>query len=257
MNLLRGFGVGLVLAGIGAAIWAGISIATEWRIGLLAIMVGAMAGFGMAAGSQKRGGVAAGMLAMTAALIAIIGSRAVVANVMAGRMVEEHGVSVEEAAIQLVAEEVYEDWIEEGRGLSESEDGYSPELMAAAQKRWERFADDERQIRLLEAERELEVGRRVATGALTVVALLVDFGLFGFVFVGLGMATAYKAGSQGGDEEPVQIVNGAPTTVAEEPRPFIPMTAGDDEDPLEKVRRLRERAQAEAAGRGQADQRAA
>ena len=254
MNLLRGFGVGLVLAGIGAAAWAGLSIVTEWRIGLLAIVVGALAGLGMTMGSQKRGGVAAGLLAMTAALIAIVASRAVVANVMASRVVHEHGVSTEEAAIERVAEEMYEDWTEEERVLTETENGYPVGLIAAAQKRWDRFGEDERQIRLLEAERELESGRSVATGALTLVALLVDFGLFGFVFVGMGMATAYKTGSQSEKQESAGFVDGEQVVKAEEPRPFIPMTAGDDEDPLEKVRRLRERAQADAAS---SEQRAA
>lgn len=256
MSMARGAAYSFACAAAGSAVWAGISIAADMRLGLLGIIVGGLAGFGMGMGSRGRGGVGAGLSAAAIALVTILLSHGFVANHAAARMVEEHRVSAEEFALNNIAMDVQSEMEESGAELTESEDEFPPEVMTRAHRRWNALSEDERQQRLDEADQMQRAGSAVATGALTVVTFLVDLGLFGFVFVGLGMVTAYKIGASRASKVAVDVGQtefaGAPV-----PTPALSPTARahgfpmprpeDDEDPLERLKRLRAK-QSAAAG---------
>jgi hypothetical protein len=64
--------LGIIGAGIGGAIWAGVAIVTDYEIGLLAILVGALAGLGVHFGSGKVGGMPYQIVAVVLATLGIM-----------------------------------------------------------------------------------------------------------------------------------------------------------------------------------------
>lgn len=258
MSLARGTAFSFGCALVGTAAWAGISLATDMRLGLLAIVVGGLAGFGMAMGCRGKGGVGAGVLAACMCLVAVFLGRGVVSGVNSARWVAENAPQAEQVCIHEIANQVYDEFEAAGKPMTESDDEFPPEVMATAQRQWNALPTEEQQLRLNAAHDELETGKSAATGVLTVVMLVVDFGLFGFVFLALAMATAYKGGSvravktedgwQVADEEPAPAQQPA-SELSGMPRGFPTGSSVQDEDPLERLKRMRSKA-AETAPAG-------
>lgn len=65
---------GIVAAVVGGAIWAGIAIATDFEIGYVAIGIGALAGFAVAA-LGKNGSASLGMIAGACALLGLLAGK--------------------------------------------------------------------------------------------------------------------------------------------------------------------------------------
>lgn len=196
-DLMRGAAASLGCAAVGAAAWAGLSLATDMRWALLAIVVGGLAGFGMGVGNRGRGGVGSGLLAAVILCVTVVLSRGVVARVNAERWMRENAVAADQVAFEALAGEVYEGLASRGFEMSdpEGEDEYPPEVMAAARRQWGAMTAAEQQQRTDAAAAQMERDGAAASGVLTAVSFFVDFGVFGWVCLGLGMGTAYKGGS--------------------------------------------------------------
>lgn len=261
MQLARGAALSLGCAIAGAAVWGAISVATDMRLGLLAIVVGGLAGFGMGYGNRGRGGVAAGVLAACITLVAVVASRGVVTHIAAAKYVRENAMTAREAVVEEFAAEVYAEMESSGVEMTETEEGYPPEVMVRAQRRWDALPTDEQLHRLSAAEEELRQGGQVATGVLTVIGLLFDFGLFGFVFVILAMTTAYQCGAKrlvktesGWAEATEVLAEPAPANVEPSRGFFAAAERADDEDPLERLKRMREKSAAAGAAKREGEE---
>ncbi len=197
----RGAFLSLVCAAIGAAGWAAISVATEMRVGFLAILVGGLAGFGMAMGNKGRGGAGAGFIAGLVACLAILGSRFAVMHMGVREFIRAGSAVTPEVAVLEVAAQVAEEFEAQGIEYDDAmyEEGYPEVVLDEAQRRWDALAPEEQEsyMQALRVHYATE-GNQVA-GLITVIATVVDFGLFGFVWVALGAGTAFRIGCTKGD----------------------------------------------------------
>lgn len=208
--MLRGAFFGLFFAAIGAAGWAAVSMATDMRLGFLAIAVGGLAGFGMGVGNKARGGLGAGFLTAIVAALAILASRYAVMHLSVQAFLNDGAQVTPEEAVYSVAEDVQAELLADGVELPESEDDeYAPFVMEEAQSRWDALSPTQQQEYMAALGKHYaEQGERVA-GFVTFIAFLVDFGLFGFVWLGLGVATAYQIGATAGQTDPAtQAISG-------------------------------------------------
>lgn len=89
--ILGGAAAGL----LGAAVWVGVGYATGYELGFLAWGVGLACGIGVAIGTKGQAGTAGGLLAAAIALVTIIGSRFVLADVHVNAYVREAVAAVE------------------------------------------------------------------------------------------------------------------------------------------------------------------
>jgi hypothetical protein len=197
MSIGRGLGVSVLAAAVGAGAWVGLYAATGWSVGVLAIVIGGLAGWGMAAGNRGRGGAAAGVLAAVVVLVGVCAARVGVAQLWAAEMLSEDMAVTEEDAEMAFAPEIYAQFEADEIEMSEPEDDaeYPPEVMAAAARRWRLMGDLEREefIAALQAQRQQEAA--TAEPMLMGLAFVFSFGIGGLVCLGLGMSTAYKIGS--------------------------------------------------------------
>lgn len=74
MGFLRAAGLGLLASVVSAAVWYGVTKATGYQFGLIAIAVGLLVGFAVRFGSYNRGGWAYQLLAVFLTYLAIAGS---------------------------------------------------------------------------------------------------------------------------------------------------------------------------------------
>lgn len=202
MSLGRGAALGLVCAALGAAGWAAVSVATEMRLGFLAIVVGGLAGFGVGLGNRARGGAGAGFLAAVLACVAILGSRYAVMHMGVRELIRAGSEVTPDVAVQEVAAQVYQEFEESGMELDASFyeiDGYPPVVLDEAERRWSALTRDEQQSYMHALQVHYSNQGEQHAGLITVLAVVVDFGLFGFVWVGLGAITAYRIGCAKGE----------------------------------------------------------
>ena len=98
---------------VGAAIWAGIAIATDYEIGWIAWGVGVLAGFGVRAGSGGEDGPLLGGLAVLIACLSIMVGRMATIFVILGRLgefPEEAGIGFRLFASMLVIPFTFDFW---------------------------------------------------------------------------------------------------------------------------------------------------
>lgn len=197
MNIVRGLLFSALAAAAGAGLWVGIYAATGYSIGITAIIIGGLAGFGMGTGCAGRGGVPAGVLAAIITLVAVLGARMGVAHMYAAETVAEHAAITEEDAVLALAPDIYARFADDGVDMSEPDDDqeYPPEVLAAAARRWRLMGDFEREdfLTQLAAQRSQEAA--VATSVLTGLSFIFGFGIMGLVCLGLAMSTAFKIAS--------------------------------------------------------------
>ena len=74
-TLLRGTAFSLIGAIVGALVWAGIAVATQYEFGLIAWGVGGLAGIGMALGHDDDDGLLAGVIAAACAIAGVIAAK--------------------------------------------------------------------------------------------------------------------------------------------------------------------------------------
>ena len=90
----RGALFSVIGALIGAGVWAGVGIATNYEIGWIAWGLGALAGAGMALGHDDKDGTAAGITAAGISIAGILAAKFFIYQHIAG-MIEDSGVPLE------------------------------------------------------------------------------------------------------------------------------------------------------------------
>lgn len=201
MSLGRGFFGSLVGAAAGGGAWAALSLATDMRMGIVAIVVGALAGFGMSLGTEGRGGGSAGLLAGIAAALGILGSRYAVNHFGVQRMIAAGSTVTPETAVNEVAGDIYADWLAAGYRLESNGEEYPAAVMDEARRRWGRLTPEQQQQYMTALSAHYASQGQQSAGAFTAIAFLVDLGLFGFAWLGLGVATAVKIGMTRGQPD--------------------------------------------------------
>lgn len=197
MNIGRGLALSVLAAGVGAGVWVGVYAGTGYSVGLLAIIIGGLAGFGMGMGSGGRGGALAGVLAAAVTFVAVCGARLGVAHLHASSVLAEGMTITEEDAEAAIASELYVQWEEEGREMSEPDEDeeFPAEVLAAASRRWRLMGDLERAEFVAGLRTRRSEDAAAAAPVLTGLSFVFGFGVMGFVCLGLAMSTAYKIGS--------------------------------------------------------------
>jgi hypothetical protein len=209
-----------------SGLWTLLSYATEWRLALGAIMVGAVAGAAMAAASGRSVGRLGGLAAALVALAAMFGGRLVLASMEVADKADEALAATEEDAIWRLAEGMMES-DPEAVEFARAEGEVPPEIWAKAERTWQRLPAEE-QGEFLDAMRaEAEAGAGATLDALapiaTVVVTVVRLGFLGMFAIVVGVALACRLGamtsaeSTGEESLPIEPSNVAAPTIAAAP----------------------------------------
>lgn len=191
MGIGRGalFSAGFAI--IVAAIWTAVSYASDWRLGFFACFVGGAAGFGMGLGNAGRGGRSAGLAAAAVALVAILASRYTALTMQVNDMMKEASTFTQDEAIEELAGHLALD----SDDAITDEGEFTPEIMTQAREQWESLSPAEQQEFLAARSIDLEEDQGAFAAGFSLIALIIDFGLFGFVWLGLGVTSAWRIGS--------------------------------------------------------------
>ena len=196
MLLLRGAFFGLVCGAIGAAMWAAVAYFTGYELGLLAIVVGGLCGFGMGMGNAGRGGAGAGLVAAFVTFLAIMGGKFAVVQVMLDDFLQSEAVVFdEEASLDAIAGQVYQEFDASGQDMGEEGDEWPSAVWSETCARWQAMSGAEREQFTADLQRQYQTDMAAARPVIGVVAFLFSFGLMDLVFFGLALSTAFKIGA--------------------------------------------------------------
>lgn len=94
-NVVGGFLGGLVAAVLATAVWYGVVATTEYQIGLVAIAVGFLVGYGVVLGSNRRGSVVLVPISVILTLLALVASEYLIVAHFVGQGFAAEGVTIE------------------------------------------------------------------------------------------------------------------------------------------------------------------
>ena len=204
--LARGVAFAVVGGLIGALAWGVIAYVTGWSFGIVAIVVGLLAGCGMGFGMKGRGSVGTGIASAIIALVCIVGAKFAVAVLESRDWAEEVRDVTEEDAVDAYASEVYDYYATTGQPMTLTDDEWPPEVLAEAQRLWGETPAHEREEYLAamvkDADQLAEEGRLGASWVLFALA----FGWINLGIMGIAVITAYKAGRRNPSEEAEAIL---------------------------------------------------
>ena len=207
---MKGVVAGVVAGIIGAALWAIIAAVTGFEIGWLAWGIGAGVGAGVAWGSE--GSPATGILAVIIAVVAILAGKFISVEIV---IAKEMGVANEEIAQQFendeyliswLADEVINDYIDEGKNISwpagvdpdeaAAESDYPPKIWAVAQQKWNAMSDEEKEQHKNDVAEQVRQNMQDYAESVKTDGFLASFGVIDIVFFVLAIGTAYKVGAR-------------------------------------------------------------
>lgn len=198
MVFAKGF-IGSLLGGvIGAIVWMLVGYFTRYELGFIAWGIGFLAGLGMALGTSGRGSWRTGLAACAVAVLCVMGGKLGVASMEVHRYTEEATTITDDEAVELMTQKIYFEQEEAGTLPDEPDDeatGWPPSIAAAAHQQWEAMDVDQREAFRSEQRAKIAQELRDHQGAATALYFLFSFGLWGFVWTGLAVASAYKLGS--------------------------------------------------------------
>jgi hypothetical protein len=142
--LARGAIIGGGLAGVGAVLWGAAAYFSGWEAGALGVVVGALAGFGMAQGTAWKGSAAAGAVAALIGALAVMGGKFGVAQVQAQHWSAESVRVGDEEALKALADRTYQRFLQEGRNLMRPDGTYGVEVWSVARRQWANMKDSEK-----------------------------------------------------------------------------------------------------------------
>jgi hypothetical protein len=199
MSLSKGIAGSIIGAAVGSIVWVGLSAASGWGLGLMGIVVGGLAGFGMGQGVQGRGGLHAGIGAAAVALMAVLGARFAVTQMEMSRFMEEGSRVSEEDAVDALATQEFERLRAAGDEFEdwdpENEDW--PEIVRyRSELAWSQMSQLDRDAMISEMEAEGRAEMEDAAPIAGIAAFLFStLRPSGLLLLGLAMSTAYKIGS--------------------------------------------------------------
>lgn len=237
MSMVKGLAMSAAGGLLGAAVWAGVAFGTGYEFGILAWLVGGMAGLGMYMGADQKRTRLTGVAAAAIALMAVLGGKFAAVSLYIDRMIaaEEQVAIDDEVAQDYLRSQIYDEMLTQQSDFTwpdgvdaddAMEQGMFPlEVTTAAARRWGAMDEATRTQFKSDLQATSDADRRHAQGVLTGLAFVFSFGLFDLLFVGLAVSSAYKFGaaaptSKTGDEaslESYQTPISAPAPLAGEP----------------------------------------
>lgn len=209
---MSGFFKWILAGGIGglagAAIWAGISYATNYEIGWIAWGIGALVGFcvRLAAG-ENEDGFAPGLTAAVLSIGAVLLGKFAAAHFLAASMASALSippVSPEQMIVNL-ADEIVKDRYSKGQAVAfppgmtvetaEKQADYPADIWQAATQQWNEIAPAEQQKRIAARNEENKQLSQMLGGSIRQSAFLSSFGLFDILWFFLAAGTAYRLGA--------------------------------------------------------------
>ncbi len=191
----RGLLGALAGAMAGAAAWAAVAFFLGLEAGMLAVAVGALAGLGMAWGTDRRGRMGAGVLAAVVAMLGIFVGKFMGAHFTAQAWAQEHASYLSGDPAQLgLCVSVMAELSERGVEFS-CPTGYSlfpPEVLREVERRWAVMSPSERMEYSTKEAAAIQSGLATMT---SVMAFFGSFGVFDLLWFPLAMVGAYKFGS--------------------------------------------------------------
>ena len=191
--LARGAIIGGGLAGVGAVLWGAAAYFSGWEAGALGIVVGALAGFGMAQGTAWKGSAATGALAALIGALAVVGGKFGVAQVQAQHWSAESVQVGDEEALRALADQTYRRFLQEGKNLMRPDGTYGAEVWSVARRQWANMKDTEKADMLEELRSTAAASARQAASVGLDEFVRRVHGLDG-LYLGLAVAAAFGVG---------------------------------------------------------------
>lgn len=94
-NVVGGFLGGLVAAVLATAMWYGVVVVTQYQIGLVAIAVGFIVGYGVVLGANRRGSVVLVPISVILTLLALVASEYLIVAHFVGQEFAAEGLSID------------------------------------------------------------------------------------------------------------------------------------------------------------------
>lgn len=233
MSMLKGLGCSVAGGVLGGAVWAGLAFATGYEFGILAWLVGGLAGLGMYLGAGPSRSRITGVMAAAIAIVAVLGGKFVAVSLYIDRMIAKEGEVIVDDQIaqdqicsdiyeQMLAEQAEFTWPDGVDADSAMEEGYFPiEVTTAARRRWSAMDPVSREEFKTALQASSDADMRHAQGVLTGLAFIFSFGLLDLLFVGLAISSAYKFGAAAPDRPAADAAAG-PVADAAGPDPVAP-----------------------------------
>lgn len=204
--MFRGMLLGTALGAVMAAVWVGIAYMTGWELGLMTVFVGGAVGGGVLYGVRGRGGIGVGVLAAVLTLMVSAAGRFVVVQMLVADYVEEQLAVTEEDCVLAVAGGIYEQYVEHEYDMTWNGEGeYPVEVMGAAHAKWGRMDGEERGAVRAGLEEEAQAAAAFAP-VFGVIAFFFSFGVWGLVWTGLAMGTAFRIGCKHVEQDETGVV---------------------------------------------------
>lgn len=199
MSVARGLVGGIAGGVLGAAAWTGISYFTHYELGIVAWLVGAGVGLGVAMGTGGKGRPVVGVLAALLAFASIFGGKLATAHFAAQDYIHGEGGGWDDTdAFQCYVDKVALEYEGNGTDLSapQGDEAYPPEVMKDAEARWAKMSADERDSFMVSwvAERQREMQEHA--GVVTLVAFVGSMSPYDLLWTVLSVGTAYRLGAR-------------------------------------------------------------
>ncbi|MFM9958327.1 MAG: hypothetical protein ACKVZJ_09625 [Phycisphaerales bacterium] len=200
-NLMKALAGGFLGGVVGAVVWMLIACFTGYEVGIVAWLVGFLAGLGVMIGTRGSGGTRYGLLAAGIAVVCILGGKLGAVSLEIDRFEREELTVTEANVIDYISGEVASEMIDAGKiedsaweGLG-ADEYHPPVVVAEATRRWEAMSSDERGAFMRETTAENKAAAKEYRGIATALFFFLSFGLWGFLWLGLATVSAFKMGS--------------------------------------------------------------
>ncbi|HWB18893.1 MAG TPA: hypothetical protein VG711_01220 [Phycisphaerales bacterium] len=205
MHVLRGFGLSVVFAAVGAALWAGVTYWSGWEFTLLGIVAGGLAGLGFGLGTGGRGSFGTGAIAAILAFGAFFAGKYAGMQLLPNDSTDQQTAELlnfsDEDAIDALANKTYDEYEAQGipLGMKNDTSGWPEAVWHDANEQWNAMSKTEKEAyrSSLEENAAAQLSSLENTNPLVgLVAFLLNFSFFDLVCLLLAMMTAYKTAAR-------------------------------------------------------------
>ncbi|MFG0331434.1 MAG: hypothetical protein ACF8PN_16215 [Phycisphaerales bacterium] len=213
MSLAKVIGFGTAAGAVGAAIWAGVTLATDTEWGILAWGIGGLVGFAVYAAAdgeaEQRNGVAAAIIAV----LAVLAGKYAAVSLLLDEFVEEMNATDtsftaewdEEDFVVYIADDIVMELEDAGEpvnwpaGMSyeeaDEQDDYPADIWRDASERWAGMSESEREEYAAEIDAFMAAMFSGVSSDIKSMVFKDSFGLYDLLWGVLAVATAFKLGS--------------------------------------------------------------